>query len=114
MVEDLPTELRLSAARRTAAAAGVFITVIQKGDPTSGSICLKINLLDGRFRVLSQIRDESGLAWLPASEKPDMTEAEADAYLAQQLDFDPDLWVIEIEDKEGRHWFNEKIITQGL
>ncbi len=34
-------------------------------------------------------------------------EAEVDAALARQRGFDPDLWVIEVEDRAGRHLLDE-------
>ena len=34
-------------------------------------------------------------------------EAEVDAAIARQRGFDPDLWVIEVEDREGRHLLDQ-------
>jgi hypothetical protein len=34
-------------------------------------------------------------------------EAEVDAALSRQRGFDPDLWVIEVEDREGRHLLDQ-------
>jgi len=34
-------------------------------------------------------------------------EADVDASIAKQRSFDPDLWVIEVEDKQGRHLLDE-------
>ena len=34
-------------------------------------------------------------------------EAEVDALLARQRARDPDLWIIEIEDRQGRHLLDE-------
>ncbi|MFV2038579.1 MAG: DUF1491 family protein, partial [Paracoccaceae bacterium] len=34
-------------------------------------------------------------------------EAEVDAALARQHGFDPDLWVLEVEDRDGRHLLDE-------
>ena len=110
MPASLATDLRISAQIRIAAKAGVAMVVVHKGDPSNGTIYLKVNRLDGTAEVLSQIRLEDELVWLSASDGKPVSEAEADAYLAEQTDFDPDSWIIEVEDKQGRHWFPEKII----
>lgn len=86
---------------------GVPITIVHKGDEHSGSLLLKVNRLDDTAEVLSQIQHEGVIAWMPAEP---MTDREADRYLMEQISFDPDLWALEIEDKEGRHWFEGEIL----
>ncbi|MGE4351546.1 MAG: DUF1491 family protein [Bdellovibrionales bacterium] len=113
-MDDLPADLRIKAQIRIAAAQGISMFIVQKGDPTSGTIYLKINKLDGTAEVLSQVRTEKGLCWMSATEGQGWPEKEADDYLAAQADFDPDLWIVEIEDKKGRHWFPEEILTSFL
>jgi hypothetical protein len=39
-----------------------------------------------------------------------MKEADADAYMHKQTEIDPDVWLLEIEDRQGRHWFPGRII----
>ncbi len=34
-------------------------------------------------------------------------EAEVDAVIGRQRGYDPDLWVIEVEDRAGRHMLDE-------
>jgi hypothetical protein len=34
-------------------------------------------------------------------------ELEVDKKLDKQKEYDPDIWVIEVEDKQGRHLLNE-------
>jgi hypothetical protein len=61
--------------------------------------------------MLSQSRDLDGaLAWLPAKGGEVLAEAEADAYIARAVQRDPDLWVVDIEDREGRHPFEGKVL----
>ncbi|MEL6690532.1 MAG: DUF1491 family protein, partial [Pseudomonadota bacterium] len=39
-------------------------------------------------------------------------EADVDATLAKQREFDPDLWIIEIEDRHGRHLLDEPGLSE--
>ncbi len=41
-----------------------------------------------------------------------VSEGEAQAYLTRQVDFDPDIWILEVEDKKGRHFLDEDAIEQ--
>jgi len=111
MNDDLPTDFWVSAQIRIAAQSGVPIVLIHKGDPSSGTVLLKINRLDGTNIVLSQIRLDEERVWSPVSDKPTLSDSEADAYLARQVDFDPDVWVLEIEDKQGRCWFPGRVLS---
>jgi hypothetical protein len=61
--------------------------------------------------VLSQQRGLDGqLGWFAAFENRLVPEPEADAYIARAVKRDPDLWVVEIEDRAGRHFFEGKLI----
>ena len=106
MVEGrLPTELWVKAHVKRCSVAGVPMIVARRGDPHSGIVILKLNQLEAGCRVMSQMRDLEGkLGWLEALDGALVPEAQADAYIARQAERDPDLWVIEIEDREGRHW----------
>lgn len=106
----LPTHMLVTAQIRTAAQNGVAITVLRKGDPMSGSILLKINRLDGNAEVLCQIWMDEERVWTPAHVPPVMPDREADDFLWGEAENDPDLWLIEVEDKEGRSWFPGRIV----
>jgi hypothetical protein len=101
----LPTHVLVSAHMRQAAAQGIPIVLLKRGDPQSGTLVLKINRLDGTAHVLLQTRRAGVLGWSPATQQDPLPEAEADAVLAQQSRYDPDVWLLEIEDRSGKHWF---------
>jgi GMP synthase (glutamine-hydrolysing) len=92
--------------------AAVAAVVVRRGDPDSGAVLLKLNRGgEGGCTVLSQTRTPEGeLVWLRATGAAPVTEAEADAYIARQAKYDPDLWVVEIEDREGRHFLDDRVI----
>ena len=107
----LATDLYVSAHIRMAEREGVSMTVTRRGDASSGSLILKINLLNGTARVLIEARYDNNRVWTPATHTDPMNERDADAYMTRQAEIDPDAWLIEIEDKQGRVWFPGKIIV---
>lgn len=89
--------------------AAIPAFVVAHGDDTAGAVLVKINTLDGRARLWQRGFDLTTGArrWAVLAEGP---EAEMDAAIARQRGFDPDLWVIEVEDRAGRHLLD----TEGL
>jgi hypothetical protein len=95
---------------RRAEVAGAQAYVVRKGAEEAGAIFLKISRLDGTGTVLNQARAGDGeLVWArPLGDGID--DAKANAYFERQIKFDPDIWIVEIEDREGRAFVDEKVI----
>ena len=81
-----------------------FVTA--HGDDTGGTVMVKLNTLDGRARLYHRSFDlQTGArVWAELVAGPD---AEVEASIARQRSFDPDRWVIEVEDRAGRHLLGE-------
>jgi hypothetical protein len=95
----LATDIWVAAYRARLAAAHLPCYVTAKGDPTAGAVLVKIATLDGAARLLGRVADLDGRrAWETLAEGP---EAEVDAAAARQTRMDPDLWLIEVEDRAG-------------
>ncbi len=106
MEARLKTNLVVQAAVRLCALRAVPIAVTRRGDADAGTILVKLNRKDLGFAVLAQTRGKNGeSAWIRATGEALVDEQTADAYIARQLKRDPDLWVVEIEDREGRPVF---------
>ena len=76
--------------------------VAAHGDDTAGAVLVKLNTLDGRAAAFQRSFDlmRGTRTWVTLAEGP---EAAVDAAIARQRRTDPDLWVIEVEDRAGRH-----------
>ncbi len=84
--------------------------VLRTGDPDAGGILVVLRGRDGCV-VMSQLRAADGsAAWLKATGATPVTDAEADAYVARQVRFDPDLWVLEFESPDYLPPFEAKIV----
>ena len=77
-----------------------FVTA--HGDDTAGAVLIKLNTLDGQAQLFTRSFDlmSGARVWEVLSEG---AEADVDAAITRQRGFDPDLWVIEVEDRAGRH-----------
>ena len=89
---------------------GASAFVVRSGAEEAGAILLKVARLDGTVLVLNQVRDaKGGLAWAqPLAGWTD--EKRAADWCDKQVKFDPDLWIVEIEDREGRAFVDEPIL----
>lgn len=86
--------------------AGIPAYVAARGDATAGAVAVKLATLDGRARAFQRVGDGTGgRRWEVLAEGP---EAEVDAVLARARARDPDLWVLEVESREGRTLLDEE------
>lgn len=102
----LRAEIRVAAHLRRAQAAGAFAHVARKGDPDAGAVAVKVFM--GRLetgpvaRLFIQSRNEAGEPiWREPFDGP-VPEKTADDWLMRERRIDPDLWIVEVEDREGR------------
>ena len=110
-MDELKTDFWASALIRRASGAGAFAGVVRKGDTDAGAVLVKVATLDGKARLYGPARDGEGeRIWLDLSAGSlGNVEADVDAYVRKRAESDPDLWLIEIEDREGRHFLMEPV-----
>ena len=86
--------------------ANIPVYVTAKGDATAGAVLVKVALLDGTARAYERRSDlaTGARAWILLAEGP---EREVDEMLIRQRSRDPDLWLIELEDRQGRTLLDE-------
>ncbi len=103
----LTADMWVSAYLRRLDLAGISAYVTRRGDATAGAVLVKLATLDGKAVAWERSYDlKSGeRAWVVLAEGE---EREVDASIARQKGFDPDLWVIEVEDRKGRHLLDEE------
>jgi GMP synthase (glutamine-hydrolysing) len=111
MEPRLKTKVQVMAAVRLCSLHAIPIVIARRGDEDAGTILIKLNQLERGVTVLTQTRTPQGdLAWLRATGEAPVDETAADAYITRQVQRDPDLWVVEIEDREGRQIFAGRIL----
>ncbi|MET3835970.1 hypothetical protein ABIB58_001311 [Brevundimonas sp. UYEF29] len=105
----LSSDLWVSALIRRAQIEGAYATVVKKGDDRAGSVIVKAYDTTTRTaRLFTEAFGPDGdRLWIQPVTSD--SETELDAYIARQRGYDPDLWVVEIEDRQGRHFITETV-----
>ena len=85
--------------------------VLRKGDPDAGGVLVVLRGREG-LAVLSQMRAADGAAaWMRGTGANPVDQESADSYIARQIRFDPDLWVIEFEAPDLLPPFEAKLVS---
>ena len=108
-VVEIDTSIWVYALIRRAQLGGAFATVGRRGDSRGGAVLVKlVNRRAGEARLLAEAtRGDGERFWMQpigSTSEPDL-----DAYLEKAIRIDPDVWVVEIDDPEGRHFLTEPV-----
>ena len=101
----LKSAIWVAAFLRRGQVEGHFGAVLKKGAEEAGAVYVIVNHLDGAFHLLgpapgSAFNDEGERLWCEELPFPASQDA-IDALLARRRKSDPDIWVVEIEDRTG-------------
>lgn len=108
----LRADIWVSAYLRRCAVEGTPAALRRRGAAEAGAIFVKLDRLDGRAVLYApapqNLLSESGFErlWTPAHSAPWLSPADIEVRLAREIAFDPDLWLVEVEDRQGRCWLD--------
>jgi hypothetical protein len=106
----LKSNIWVSAYLRRCQTEGVFGAVRHRGAEEAGAVFVKVALLDGNAMLYvpaPQTSYDDGRPvdrfFVPAAPQP-QSESAVEERLTKELRFDPDAWIVETEDRAGRHF----------
>jgi len=97
---------------RRCQSAGVFGAVRRRGAEEAGAVFVKVALMDGTAMLFAPAPqtaydDSRPVERVFTQSPPQAVEEQAvEARLAKEINFDPDVWIVELEDRAGRHFLD--------
>jgi len=92
---------------------GASALLRRRGADEAGAVFVKVSRLDGTAEVFGPAPQSAFDEARPADraftrclKAQPATELDAEAYLARQIKFDPDVWIVEVEDRAGRNFLD--------
>lgn len=108
--DRIPTAVWVDAHLRKFQSDGKSCYILNKGAYATGTVLLKINTLGQGCLLLQQQRNLDGeLGWMKLMKGEMTPEPDVDDYIHRAVDRDPDVWAIEIEDREATNPFEGKV-----
>lgn len=114
----LKSEFWVKAYIRRCAVAGAAAVVVKHGDDDAGAIYIRISRLDGQAALFGPA--PAGLSeadfdrrWVPLLGEDFVSEAEVQSFLEREARFDSDLWIVEVEDRQGRHFLGDDLLNRA-
>jgi hypothetical protein len=112
----LKSGIWVSAYLRRCQVEGAFAAVRRRGAEEAGAVFVKINRLDGTADLFGPAPQTAfddvhpaERAFSPCLAGQPATEADIETYLAREVRFDPDVWIVEVEDRAGRNFLDNVV-----
>lgn len=112
----LKSGIWVSAYLRRCQVEGASAVVRRRGAEEAGAVFIKINRLDGTAELFGPApqtafddAQPAERAFSPSLAKQPAPDADIEAYLVREVRFDPDVWIVEVEDRGGRHFLDHII-----
>ena len=106
----LKTALWVAAYLRRCQVEGLFAVVRRRGAEEAGAVFVRVSRLDGTSDLFGPAPQSvldavpsGGRVFAQSLANRSAPDADVEAYLERQIKFDPDLWIVEVEDKAGRN-----------
>jgi len=103
----IKSEIWVRAYLRRCQAEGVPVVIARRGEEAAGVIFICVDRLDGTVCLYGPapaglVESETDRRWVRCLGPEPVSRDEANSYLLRQQEFDPDLWIVEVEDRAGR------------
>jgi hypothetical protein len=109
----LKSGIWVSAYLRRCQIEGAQAVLRRRGADEAGAVFIKVSRLDGTADVYGPAPQSafddarpSDRVFASALKAQPVPEPDAEAYLAKQIKFDPDIWIVEVEDRAGRNFLD--------
>ena len=108
----LRSDFWVSAYLRRVAGEGSVAVLRRRGAAEAGAIFIKIDRLDGQAALFAPapqslaMEDDGVRRWTRAHQQETIDASDVEQKIAREMTFDPDLWLVEVEDREGRHFLD--------
>ena len=109
------SEMWVGAYLRRCQAEFVQAVVVRRGDAAAGAIFISVDMMDGNFRLYGPAPaglsgSDTDRRWVCCLDGAAVAAPDAKAFLARQITFDFDLWILEVEDRLGRHFLDDALV----
>jgi len=108
----LKSSIWVAAYLRRCQTEGIFGAVRRRGAEEAGAVFVKLALLDGQALLFTPAPQTAygddrpvDRIFVPMSPQP-VPEQVVEDRLGREIQFDPDVWIVEVEDKAGRHFLD--------
>jgi hypothetical protein len=97
---------------------GAFAAVRRRGAEEAGAIYIKVARLDGSATLygpapqaaFDEANPAGRLFTVILGRETPAVEADVEARLVREIRYDPDVWIVEVEDRGGRNFLDDAVV----